>query len=269
MLGVAFVLTSMVVRQQVVNLSAKAGKSADPGYGRLQQEAASIVPLETPLGIGKAAGDEMASLVGAVVILFLAGGHVAGEWSGRTLKSVLTTESRRGRVVFAKWASLWIAGVATLAGMWMLLAGLSVFLLRAWPLSGRPAAAQSLRFAGPDLLRAILVLGVFASLGLCAATFTRSMLGTVVAGVLVLGIAMELGNIASVARLSPAYWVDGWMRFQPPGRVAADPLALWNTAVPPGVPSATVTAGAIGLFLLGIALGAAAWARFRRADVTV
>jgi ABC-type transport system involved in multi-copper enzyme maturation permease subunit len=142
----------------------------------------------------------MASLVGAVVMLFLAGAHVAGEWSGRTLKTVLTAESRRWRILFAKAASLWIAGVTTLAAMWLLLAGFSFFLVRAWQLPGRPGAAAALRFAGPDLLRAIFVLGTFAILGLCAAIVTRSMLGTVVAGLLVLGLAMELVNISDVTR---------------------------------------------------------------------
>jgi ABC-type transport system involved in multi-copper enzyme maturation permease subunit len=276
MLCVAFILTSMVVRQQVVNLSAKLGKeasnsatSSSPPYGRLHDEVVSVSPLETPAGIGKAAADEMASLVGAVVILFLAGAHMAGEWSGRTLKTVLTAESRRWRVLLAKTLSLWIAGVVTLAGLWLLLAGFSFFLSHAWRLAGQPNAAAALRFAGPDLLRATFVLGAFAVLGLCAAVVTRSMLGTVVAGLLVLGLAMELVNISDVTRFSPAYWIDGWMRFQPPGRVAADPLALWNTSVPVGVPAASMTVGAVGLVLFAAALGALAWLRFRRCDITV
>jgi ABC-type transport system involved in multi-copper enzyme maturation permease subunit len=272
MLCVAFILTSMVVRQQVVNLSAKLGKGSSNSAAvpsRLHDEVAGVVPLQTPAGIGKAAADEMASLVGAVVMLFLAGAHVAGEWSGRTLKTVLTAESRRWRILLAKVMSLWIAGVATLAGMWVLLAGFSLFLIHAWRLPGRPVAAAALRFAGPDLLRATVVLGVFAVLGLCAAVVTRSMLGTVVAGMLVLGLAMELVNISAVTRFSPAYWIDGWMRFQPPGRVAGDPISLWNTGIPLGVPPASVTAGAVGLVVLTVVLSALAWARFRRMDITV
>jgi ABC-type transport system involved in multi-copper enzyme maturation permease subunit len=276
MLCVAFILTSMVVRQQVVNLSAKLGKDSSKAttastanHQRAHQEVASVAPLQTPLGIGKAAADEMDSLVGAVVMLFLAGAHVAGEWSGRTLKTVLTAESRRCRILFTKTVSLWIAGVTILAGMWLLLGGFSFLLIRAWPLPGRPAPLETLRFAGPDLLRATFVLAAFAVLGLCAAVVTRSMLGTVVAGLLVLGLAMELVNITAVTRFSPAYWIDGWMRFRPPGRVVADPLALWNTSVPAGVAPATVAAGALGLIVLIVLLGALAWAGFRRADITV
>jgi ABC-type transport system involved in multi-copper enzyme maturation permease subunit len=276
MLCVAFILTSMVVRQQVVNLSAKLGKGSSKSaivtanrHQQLHVELTSVAPLETPAGIGKAAADEMASLVGAVVMLFLAGAHVAGEWSGRTLKTVLTTESRRWRILLTKVLSLWVAGVATLAAMWVLLAGFSFFLIHAWELPGRPDAAAGLRFAGPDLLRAIVVLGVFAVLGLCAAVVTRNMLGTVVAGMLVLGLAMELVNISTITRFSPAYWIDGWMRFQPPGRIAGDPLSLWNTGLPLGVPPASVTAGAIGLLVLTVVLSGLAWARFRRMDITV
>jgi ABC-type transport system involved in multi-copper enzyme maturation permease subunit len=276
MLCVAFILTSMVVRQQVVNLSAKLGKESSKSaavtsnrYQQLHDELTTVAPLETPAGIGKAAADEMASLVGAVVMLFLAGAHVAGEWSGRTLKTVLTTESRRWRILVTKVLSLWVAGVATLAATWALLAGFSFFLIHAWELPGRPDAAAALRFASPDLLRATVVLGVFAVLGLCAAVVTRNMLGTVVAGMLVLGLSMELVNISSITRYSPAYWIDGWMRFQPPGRIAGDPLSLWNTGIPLGVPAASVTVGAVGLLVLTVVLSGLAWARFRRMDITV
>src|SRR5258706_13482981 len=43
-----------------------------------------------PVAAGAEAAGLMASLPGALVIAFLAGGHVGGEWSGRTLKNVLT-----------------------------------------------------------------------------------------------------------------------------------------------------------------------------------
>lgn len=266
MVGAAFVITAIVVRQHVVNVSAGLGKGA--GSARLRAELAPRALLESPLGIGKAAADEMASLVGAVVMLFLAGAHVAGEWSGRTLKSVLTAESRRGRVLVAKVASMWVAGVAVLAGLWLLLAAFTLFLAREWPIPGRPGPAAALRMAGPDLVRATLVIAVFAVLGLCAAVLTRSVLGTVLAGVLVLGIAMELGNIASLARFSPSYWVDGWMGFRPPGSGLA-PLAMWNTGIPAGVPPAGVAPGVLGLAAFVAVLAAISWARFRRTDVTV
>jgi ABC-type transport system involved in multi-copper enzyme maturation permease subunit len=80
---------------------------------------------------------------------------------------------------------------------------------------------------------------------------------------------MELVNISTITRFSPAYWIDGWMRFQPPGRIAGDPLSLWNTGLPLGVPPASVTAGAIGLLVLTVVLSGLAWARFRRMDITV
>lgn len=262
------ILTAMIARQQVVSLSALSGKVPGGGYGGVGGDAASVLPLESPTGIGKAAAQEMASLVGAVVMLFLAGAHVAGEWSGRTWKSVLTAESRRGRVLLSKAVSLWVAGVATLAGLWVLLAVFSVFLAMAWPLAGRPGLTAGLRAAGPDLLRASVVLAAFAVLGLCAAVLTRSMLGTVVAGVFFVGVSMEVGNISYLTRFSPSYWVDGWMRFRPPGAGAA-PLAVWNTGLPPGVPEASVTTGGIGLVALAAGLSAVTWLRFRRTDVTV
>src|ERR1700730_9253835 len=55
-----------------------------------------------PVAAGAEAAGLMASLPGALVIALLAGGHVGGEWSGRTLKNVLTQCGHRWRVLAAK-----------------------------------------------------------------------------------------------------------------------------------------------------------------------
>jgi hypothetical protein len=52
----------------------------------------------------------------------LAGGHVGGEWSGRTLKNLLTQCGHRGRLLAAKLGSLWLAGVGLVGVCWAALA---------------------------------------------------------------------------------------------------------------------------------------------------
>ena len=52
----------------------------------------------------------------------LSGGHAGGEWSGRTLKNLLTQHGRRREVLGAKLISLWLAGVGLIAVCWGALA---------------------------------------------------------------------------------------------------------------------------------------------------
>ena len=44
----------------------------------------------------------MASLPGALALALLAGAHIGGEWSGRTMKNLLAQQGRRWRVLAAK-----------------------------------------------------------------------------------------------------------------------------------------------------------------------
>lgn len=256
MIASAFVLCAIIARQQVVTDGAHtpAGLSA----ARL---------MENPIGIGKLAAGEMASLLGAVVMLFLAGAHVAGEWSGHTMKTVLAVEPRRWRILLVKFVSLWLTGVAVLIALWCALGAWSLILTRWWPVPGSLGADQAMREAGPDLLRAVLVIAAFAALGVCMAILTRSTLGTVIAGVVLVGVSMEAGNIDSLARYSPSYWVDGWMQFHPPGS-GVSTYAMWNTGVPGNVPVPTVAIGAVGLGVILVLAATVSWARFRRMDIT-
>ena len=108
----------------------------------------------------------MASLPGALLILLLAAGHVANEWNGRTMKTVLTQEGRRWRVLAAKAASLWLAAMAIVAVDWIALALLSPILKAAYPL-GHPGLSWSAAWwaVAADATRAPLVIAVFATLG--------------------------------------------------------------------------------------------------------
>ena len=220
----------------------------------------------SPTGVGRVAAGLMASLPGLFALLVMGGGHVAGEWSGRTLKSVLLQDGRRWRWLAGKIASLWVVGVAIELALWVVLALWTFALRHWWPPAAQLGWGQGLRAALPDVARSLLVLALFAALATLAAVLTRSMLGTVLAGTFVLGGSMALSNIAFTREL-PSYWVTGWMRFHP--AALGPPFALWNDKFPPGVPYPGATVGVLGVTGLLVACVAIAGVCFARSDVLV
>jgi hypothetical protein len=76
----------------------------------------------TPAAAGAEAAGLLASLPGTLAMALLAGAHVGGEWSGRTMKSLLTQHGRRWQVLAAKLVSLWLAGAGLMAVCWAALA---------------------------------------------------------------------------------------------------------------------------------------------------
>jgi ABC-type transport system involved in multi-copper enzyme maturation permease subunit len=236
----------------------------------LKSSAGVVVPqglvFTSPTAIGRVAAGLMASLPGLFAMLVLGGGHVAGEWSGRTLKSVLLQDGRRWRWLGGKIASLWIVGVALELLLWAALAVWTFALRRWWPPTSHLGLVQGLQAALPDVARSLLVLALFAALATLGAVLTRSMLGTVLGGTFVLGGSMALSNIAFTREL-PSYWVTGWMRFHAVGTGA--PYALWNDKFPPGIPYPSLAVGVAGVVGLLIACVAIAGIRFGRSDILV
>jgi ABC-type transport system involved in multi-copper enzyme maturation permease subunit len=220
----------------------------------------------SPTAIGRVAAGLMASLPGLFALLVLGGGHVAGEWSGRTLKSVLLQDGSRWRWLGGKIASLWVVGVALEVVLWGALALWTLALRRWWPPLAHVGLLQGFRAALPDVGLSLLVLALFAALATLAAVLTRSMLGTILAGTFVLGGSMALSNIAFTREL-PSYWVTGWMRFHAVGTGA--PYALWNDKFPPGIPYPSVAIGVLGVVGLLVACVAIAGVSFARSDVLV
>ena len=152
---------------------------------RLRQftaQPAQVAAQLSPLAAGAEAAGLMASLPGALALALLAGAHIGGEWSGRTLKNVLIQRGRRWQVLAAKLVSLWLAGAALIAVCWAALAIAGPALIR---LNHLPAAHQSaahaLGLAAAQAGRALLVLAVFAVIGLLAAVLTRGTIGTTAA----------------------------------------------------------------------------------------
>jgi ABC-type transport system involved in multi-copper enzyme maturation permease subunit len=222
-----------------------------------------------PVAAGAEAAGLMASLPGALIVALLAGGHLGGEWSGRTIKNRLTQNGHRWQFLAAKLVSLWLAALAVLVTCWAALAMSGPLIVR---LNHLPAAQLSIATtagtAGSQLARALLVLTVFASIGLLAATITRGSIGTmsVTAGSVVAMIVLT--RIPGVANWTPAVWVQGWMGF-PVGEasITSLPTNFWSRFVTTtgGVPGQL--AGLLGLVsVLAVCLAASA-GLFQRSDV--
>jgi ABC-type transport system involved in multi-copper enzyme maturation permease subunit len=225
------------------------------------------LPVEQPLAAGKLALGFMASLPGALLVFLLAAAHVGNEWNGRTIKAVLCQEGRRGRVLSAKFASLWAVALALAALDWACLAALSPILKAAYPLGG-PGLSWSSAWSAvaADAARTPLVLAVFCVLGLTAGVVVRNALGAfVVAGGAVLSSLVVAGNFSAVAPRTIAWWVAGWMQFRPHGFVI---YHFWVDGFPAGLHPPGAVTGFIGLAGVTAVAALAAVGVFRRIDIT-
>jgi ABC-type transport system involved in multi-copper enzyme maturation permease subunit len=168
----------------------------------------------TAAGAGAEAAGLMASLPGALVVSLLAGGHVGGEWSGHTIKSLLTQCGRRRRVLAAKAASLWIAALAVMAADWAVLAGAGPLIARLSQLPhAQTPAARLLAHSAGQLGRALLVLALFAAVGVLASVVTRSAVGALGSCAAVVIGLLAAASLPGLGRWTPATWVQDWMGF--------------------------------------------------------
>jgi ABC-type transport system involved in multi-copper enzyme maturation permease subunit len=175
--------------------------------------------LLRPGAVGQVAAGMLASLPGVFVVALLAGGHWGGEWSGRTIRTLFVREGRRGRALAAKWFSLWVGSIICLLTCWGLLAIAGPLLASAYNL---PSAEVPLWFGlGASLAavaHAMVVLALFAAVGVAAGTVARGQLATMAltAGVMLIALlAARVGG--GLAVWSPARFVQAWMRFNSNG----------------------------------------------------
>ena len=222
-----------------------------------------------PVGAGAEAAGLMASLPGALVLALLAGGHVGGEWSGRTLKNVLTQCGHRWRVLAAKLVSLWLAGVGVTAVCWAALAVAGPILTRAYHLPDpRESVGEAVTWAGSQAGRSLLVLAAFAAIGLLAAVLTRGTIGTMAASAGSVIAMLAAAAVPGIGRWTPATWVQGWMGFAAGQRsITALPDNYWSRFVSPGSSPPTHLLGLTGLAATLVVCLAAAVLLFRRTDV--
>ncbi len=220
---------------------------------------------QNPLGAGQMAASLVASLLGAIAIFLLAAGQFGGEWTGGTIGTMLTQDSRRWRLVVAKLLSLFIMGLGLLLAAWALLAAMSFLFQAAYPMPAQDQVSMSdaLATAGPPLARSVLVTATFCALGVLAAVITRNAFGTLLlaAGGLIVWMMFEL--VPALAYVSIGYWVGGWMGFTNSGISSGQ---LWS-GVPIGMTSPTELLGLIGLIAVVVVAGVGATARFQRMDI--
>jgi len=226
--------------------------------------AAATGQLAQPGHIGQVAAGMLASMPGLLLIAMIAGGHWGGEWGSKTIRQLLCREGRRGRVLTVKWLSIWAAGVATLLACWLVLAAVGPVIAAAVGLPvAHPAWWADLGSSGSAAGHAIVVLGLFAAVGTAVGTIGKGQLATtaVTAGSMLF--ALLVAGIAGIARLSPATYVQAWMRFGPAGYL---PTNFWSRLLSGGQHVGPL-AGLAGV-ILTVAI-AAAIARWRMAaDVT-
>jgi ABC-type transport system involved in multi-copper enzyme maturation permease subunit len=265
--------------RQLAEIRAEAARFEEEARRELRE----VKSLHHPVGVGRLVAGLLASFPGAVAIFLLAAGHVGQEWSGHTIKTVLTQDGRRWRLLAAKIASLWLLGAALLGFVW---AGLAAFtpMLSAFhelPVPA-PSLAQAWDVAGEQAARALLVLAAFATVGTLAAVLTRNTLGAFFLAFAFLVVSFVLFNFASLTRGTITYWVLGWMEFRPQV-YSLLPWHLWPDVLPPvrkaatgpegllvseeQLPFPSHLAGLSGLAGAILASGLLALLRFWRSDV--
>jgi ABC-2 family transporter protein len=231
-------------------------------------EPAQVAAQLNPLAAGAEAAGLMASLPGALALALLAGAHLGGEWSGRTMKNLLAQQGRRWRVLAAKLVSLWLAGIGLIAVCWVALAAAGPVLVRVDHLPApHESAAHALSLAGSQAARALLVLAAFAGIGLLAAVATRGTIGTTAATAGAVIAMLIATSLPALGRWTPATWVQAWMGF-PAGQasVTSLPTNFWSRFISAGGAPGHV-AGLVGVAgLLAVCLAAAA-ALFRGQDI--
>jgi len=137
------------------------------------------------------------------------GRALGGEWGSKAIRQLLCRESRRWRILLAKFISIWTAGAATLLACYLTLA-IAAPLFAAQAGLPKPTSGLGLWTGlGPsltDIARALVVLGLFAVIGTAAGTIGRGQLATtaLTAGTMLLaglaGIAVTAAIAASIAR---------------------------------------------------------------------
>lgn len=185
------------------------------GVSLTQDQTRFAGSTQHPLGaLGLAVGFT-ASMLGAFVILLAASGHVAGEWSGRTIKELLVAEGRRGRLIWVKIISMFVFGVWLLVCSYIGVA-LWGLVTRRWIHIDNVASTAELRaWIYPMLWRAPLVILLFAIIAVALSLVLRHRIATILAGVALL-FASNFAAYHSIllTRYSPAGWVSSFMGFK-------------------------------------------------------
>lgn len=189
-------------------------------------------------------------LILPMILLLVTAQLFAGEWSGRTLRSLLLRPVSRGSVLMAKFSALWIYSGACLLLSYLVALGLG------WGLLGHD---EAIRGVSMGYLLCWVSDAALIGLGMLVSTFAPSVAGVVVGTILTL-IGERMINLGLKA--AGAIWGVEW----------AEPVAKW-------MPSSAFDAWAgyeeaawpmepiYGLAVLLVVVTAGAIWRFSRLDV--
>lgn len=166
-----------------------------------------------PAGALGLAARLMASTLGALVMFIIAGAHTGGEWTLRTLKDVLARDPRRYRFVLLKIGSLWAAGLWLVLCAWLGLVLMGLVTRHVWPLPQPSSQAATWLWAGRQVLRALPVLLLFATVGVCLSVLVRNPLGALFGGLILIVACGFASRFDAIERAVPVVWVGTWMRF--------------------------------------------------------
>jgi ABC-type transport system involved in multi-copper enzyme maturation permease subunit len=236
-----------------------------------RQAAADRVSVHTaavqqnPLGAGQMVAWLFSSILGAIAVFLLAAGQFGGEWTGGTIATVLTQDSRRWRLLAAKLISLLVLTEGLLLLTWATLAALAFLFQSQYPMpaANQVSNAEAISVAAPLLGRSLLVTAAFCVLGVLAAVITRNSLGTLLLAAGGLIVWMTFVLVGPLVKISIGYWVTGWMGFTNDGFSSGQ---LWS-GVPSGISEPTELLGLLGLAALLVVGTAAAGIRFQRMDI--
>lgn len=243
-----------------VHLSGHATHDAPPFVGQIPQNGvfAGLAGLATT-----------APVVLPLVLAVVAGDAIAGEADFGTLRSLLTAPISRGRLLLIKLTTVCVFALvaAILVAAAGLLAGAVLFHLGPVPTAlGAEAPAPDVQLTGPALslaaaigrlLLAALVCGVqlfgFAAIGVFLSTLTRIPLAATIAAGGVLGLAVATQSAVFLKPMQPAILTTYWNGF----------TSLFHSGQPLDDNLRSIAVSLI-YFLV---FSAAAWLKFRRADI--
>lgn len=242
------------------------GDEADLLTSEQTVTAASLT--QNPVGVGTMAGGVMASMLGFMLVMILAAGHVGGEWAERTLRTMLIRQPKRWRILAVKSLSLWLTSVAILATVWAVLAVASAYYHWEKPLDPVGIAGLSATNGLIILGRCLVVLAVYSLVGTALATLGRGVIGTLIGGVAVgAGSLMAGYDFATASQHEFVFWVTGFMGSLDPRMIGTDEFWLTTFKAYSAVP--TLDGGLLGLAVLAALAAGIAIARFCGTEVTL
>lgn len=191
-------------------------ENAKQWYPQVQKDSVFAASTQRPLGaLGMAIGT-VCSLVGAFALVIMASGHVAGEWTGLTIKEALIADRRRGMTIFAKLVSLFVFGVWLVVCSWVAIMIWGLISRHIYTLVANVASTSAVsEWVLPMTWRAPLAVLFFVTLAVFLAVLIRNNIGTLLAGAaIIVGVNIIGAAFRTVARFTPASWLADWMDFK-------------------------------------------------------